>query len=151
MGKFLKRLMREKILGLVEPNDTLSQAYLKKSESYFISANILLENARLEETVTLSYYTMYYSLKALLFKVGIKCDNHSGSIILLKEVFKVDNSDIIMAKRERLDKQYYVNFDITKFEVDRLVNVSKRFNIMIYNFISKLSNEDIISFRKNFG
>jgi uncharacterized protein (UPF0332 family) len=31
---------------------------------------------------------MYNSLTALLFRVGIKCENHAGSILLLKKLFK---------------------------------------------------------------
>jgi len=39
---------------------------------------------------------------ALLFKVGIKSENHTASILLLKELFGLDNSKILNAKKERM-------------------------------------------------
>ena len=44
---------------------------LKKSDSHHLSAKLLLYNDRLEETVTLTYYRMYYMLLAMLFRLGI--------------------------------------------------------------------------------
>ncbi len=89
------------------------EAYRKKSESYLASAKILFENKRLEETVLMAYYSMYYMVLALLFATGIKCENHSGAMILLENLYGIDNTRIAAAKRERIDKQYYVDFAIT--------------------------------------
>ena len=104
---FLAKLFDEGKLQLVNPSEEIKDSYIKKSESNLISAKILLENNKLEESVSLVYYSMYHMLTALLFKVGIKCENHSASIILLKELFSIDNSGIFFAKKERVDKQYY--------------------------------------------
>jgi len=46
---------------------------------------------RVEETVSMAYYSMYYMLLALLFKTGIKCENHSGAMILLERLYGIDN------------------------------------------------------------
>ena len=58
----------------------------------------------------MSYYARYNLLLALLFKAGIKCENHSGSILLLKLLFEKSELYKIIsdAKKERIDKQYYV-------------------------------------------
>ena len=82
---FLNKLKRQGKLELAESSDEIKQSYLEKSESNFISAKILLKNNRLEESISLIYYSMYHTLLALLFKIGVKSENHSGSIILLKE------------------------------------------------------------------
>ena len=56
----------------------------------------------------------------MLFKVGIKCENHAGSIVLFKKLFGSGDlfKIISFAKEERIDKQYYVtsekNFVLTK-------------------------------------
>ena len=99
-------------LALVEPSEEIKQSYIQKSESNIVSAKILLNNNKLEEAVALAYYSMYHFITALFFKAGIKSENHTASISLLKEIFGIDNEYLIFAKKERLDKQYYVNFKI---------------------------------------
>ncbi len=111
--RFLVRLVREGKLESVEPSEKIAMSYLHKSESNLASAKILLEKAHPEESVSLAYYCMYNALTALLFRTGIKCGNHSASISLLKEVFGIDNEDISFAKKERIEKQYYVDFQVT--------------------------------------
>jgi len=147
---FLIRLKAERKLELVEPSEEIRKAYIEKSESNLISAKILLENSMLEESVTLAYYSMYHSLASLLFKTGIKSENHTASIILLKEIFGIDNSEIFFAKKERVDKQYYVSFSITKEQVKDAIKRAEIFNSKMLDFLSKLNNEDIILFRKKF-
>ncbi len=119
---FFSRLQEEGKLQLVPPSEDIMTSYLKKSDSHLISAKLLLENVRLEESVSLTYYSMYYMLLSLFFRAGIKCENHSAAIILLKELFNIDNSLISYAKKERIDKQYYVDFKIMKEEVEELIS-----------------------------
>ena len=140
---FLKILVNEKKLSLIEPSEEVSNSYLKKSESNLDSAKILLESDKLEESVALAYYGMYNLLISLLFKTGIKCENHTGAIILLKEIFSIDNKDLLFAKKERVDKQYYVDFHITKAEVIEMIKIAEDFNKELYDFIAKLSNQKI--------
>ena len=147
---FLAKLFNEGKLQLVDPSEEIKQSYLKKSESNLISAKILLENNKLEESVSLVYYSMYHVLTALLFKVGIKCENHSASIILLDELFSIDNSGIFFAKKERVDKQYYTDFYVTKQEVIEAVKTAEDFNKRLLDFISKLNNQKIKEYREKF-
>ena len=73
---FLIKLKLDGKLQLVEPSEEIKQSYLGKSESNLISAKILLNSNRLEESVGLAYYSMYHLLTALFFKAGIKSENH---------------------------------------------------------------------------
>ncbi len=93
---------------------------------------------------------MYHVLTALLFRTGIKSENHSASIILLKRVFGIDNSEISYSKKERVDKQYYVDFKITRAEVNDAVKKAEEFNSRLTDFISRLTNEDKKAYRKKF-
>lgn len=147
---FLAKLRKEKKLQLVEPSEEIKGSYLEKSESNLISAKLLLENNRLEEAVSLAYYSMYHIVTALLFKIGIKCENHAGSILLLKDIFEVDNSGIQFAKKERIDKQYYTDFYVTKKEVNELIKTAERFASEVLDFISKINNQDIKDYRRKF-
>jgi uncharacterized protein (UPF0332 family) len=93
---------------------------------------------------------MYHILTALLFRTGIKSENHSVSIILLKKIYGIDNSKISYYKKERIDKQYYVDFKITKEEVEDSIKNAEIFNNKIIDFISKLRNQEIKKYRDNF-
>ena len=145
---FLVKIGGEGKLKVIETSDEIKDAYLKKSESYLSSSKILLSNDRLEEAVSITYYSMYYSALALLFKAGIKSENHTATIIVLHDVFGLDNTDIQRAKRERVDKQYYIDFKITKDDLKRLIKTAERFNARVYDFIQKLTNEDINRYRQ---
>lgn len=146
---FFVKLHQEGKLQLVEPSEEITESYLTKSDSHLESAKLLSNNDRLEECVSLTYYSMYYSVLALFFRTGIKCENHSASIILLKEVFNIDNMVISYAKKERIDKQYFVDFSIAKDEVEELIISAEIFNSKILDFIEKINNEMIERLRRN--
>ncbi len=134
----------------MEPNDEIKQSYFRKSESYLSSTKLLLENNKLEEAVSMGYYSMYYSLLGLLFKVGVKCENHTASMILLKEVFNLDNSRIYQARKERIDKQYYVGFEIAKQDVIEMVKIAEEFDSELLDFTDRLDNDKIAGIRRKF-
>ena len=77
---FLSQLKREDKLKLVEPSDEIKEAYFQKSANCLKSARVLLKNDLYENSISMSYYAMYNSLLALLYKTGIKCENHSAAI-----------------------------------------------------------------------
>src|SRR3989344_5718322 len=145
---FLAKLAEENKLKIIEPNDNMKESYIQKASHSLNSSSILLSNNEVENAVPLAYYSMYNMLTALLYKIGIKCENHSASIILLKNLFKLDNSKIIFAKKERLDKQYYVDFELEKEDVEKLIESAKEFNSILYDFIEKLTSEDIAKYRE---
>lgn len=145
---FLNKLFREGKIQIVEPSAQVQEAYRKKSESYLVSAKILLENERLEETVSMAYYSMYYMVLALLFKTGIKCENHSGAMILLESLYGIDNYRIAAAKRDRIDKQYYVDFAITAEEVCESIKEAEGFYADLYDFMERLHQGEISRLRE---
>jgi uncharacterized protein (UPF0332 family) len=145
---FFKRLHKEKALLLVEPSDDIRDAYLKKSESYLASSKLLLDNERYEESVSMGYYSMYYSVLALFFAAGIKCENHSAAIMILKDIFGIDNSAIESAKAQRIDKQYYVTSVPVHDDAVTLIRDAESFNAVLLDVIARLTNEKKESFRQ---
>ena len=111
---FLRKLKKDEKLKLVKGSLNVEKAYLKKSESNMVSSKALLKIDKFEEATSLAYYSAYNSLLALFFRVGIKSENHTASIFLLNKIFDIDNSFISFAKKERIDKQYYIDFNIKK-------------------------------------
>jgi uncharacterized protein (UPF0332 family) len=144
---FLTKIKGEGKLDFIEPSEEISNSYVKKSESYLSSAKLLIENDKLEESISLTYYSMYYMSMALLFKVGIKSENHTATTIILREVFDLDNSELNKAKKERVDKQYYTDFNISKEDARQLITIANHFNSKIYDFIQKINNQKIKEYK----
>jgi uncharacterized protein (UPF0332 family) len=128
----------------------MKAAYLKKAESHLVSARLLLDNALFEQSVSMAYYSMYYSVMALFFATGIKCENHTAAIILLKEVYGWDNAEIENAKSERIDKQYYVSSAPVREDVVALVRTAESFNADLRDFTDRLTTSKVDQFRKKF-
>ena len=61
-------------LQLITPNVNLSNAYLKKAEEALESIKL---NTIKDWKISTSYYTLYFSVYALLMKIGVKCEIHS--------------------------------------------------------------------------
>jgi uncharacterized protein (UPF0332 family) len=145
---FLSKIRKEGRLKLVEPSEEVKGAYFQKSESHLVSARLLLEHGRLEEAVSMAYYSMYHAVMALFYRIGLKCENHTASILLLEKIFGLDAYDIAEAKKERIDKQYYIDFSVTEKEVKDLVRTAERFRSTIVDFTERLTSKDIGRFRE---
>ena len=142
-------------MELVEPSEDICNSYSEKSANCLKSAKLLLQNNLYENSIGLSYYTMYNLLLALLSRIGIKCENHGASILLLKllldenKLFKL----ISDAKTERIDKQYHVTTEkdeITKDISDELLNNAEAFALKMKLVIKNLNNDFIDEIRKKF-
>ncbi len=143
-------------MEVVETSKEICSSYLEKAENCHRSAKILLENDLYENSISMSYYAMYNCLTALLFRIGIKCENHSGSILLLKalfgreELFKI----ISEAKKERIDKQYYVTsiegLEMTAESAEEMVESAEDFIVKMKLIIKNLNSEEIENFRVTF-
>jgi len=96
----------------------------------------------------MAYYSMYYMVLALLFATGIKCENHSGAIILLENLYRIDNTRIAAAKRERIDKQYYVDFAITVEDVRNSIEEAEAFYADLLDYMERLHQGDISRLRE---
>lgn len=145
---FLIKLAKEEKLQAIEPSEEIKKSYLQRSNESLFSAKTLFKIGNLKDAVALAYYSMYYSLLAALFKIGIKCENHAASIILLKEVFEIENSRISKAKSERIDKQYYVDFSVNLEEANNSIKIAEEFIAEMNNFIATLSEEKIKEYHK---
>lgn len=140
---FVCNLIKEDKIKLINPNDEICESYINKSLNSLNAAKLLFEQDLLEESISMSYYSMFHISLGLFFKIGMKCENHNAVIILLKELFEINNSDISFAKKERIDKQYYIDFNVTKEDSEILIDKTKKFRANIYNYINTLNNKRI--------
>lgn len=153
---FLSKLRKDKKLEVVEPSEEMSSSYLRKAEDCLKSAKILFQNKLYENSISEAYYCMYNSLSSLLFRTGIKCENHSAAVILLNELFNQHElfKIISFAKTERIDKQYYAEdqqtFKIGEDSCKEMILKSEDFLVKIKVLISNLNNKDIEDYRNKF-
>jgi uncharacterized protein (UPF0332 family) len=148
--KFIEKLVIENKLLIVEPSCDICNSYRQKSENSLKAAKLLLGQNLLEEATSMSYYAMFHKTIALLRNVGIKCENHAGAIILLKEIFDISNEDISYAKEERVDKQYYTDFVITKKDAQDLIKKAEQYIEKLDIFIDTMSEEKRQKYRQKF-
>ncbi len=147
---FLNKLWNQRKISLVEPSENIYTSYLKKAENSLKSATILIQNNLHEDSISKSYYAMYNAITGLLFKTGIKCENHTVSIILLQKLFNKDKLYRIVkhAKEERIETQYYVESSTTKRSALDLFKNAEEFLISIKLLAKNLTESEIKEFRK---
>ncbi|MBI3623573.1 HEPN domain-containing protein [Candidatus Pacearchaeota archaeon] len=154
---FLKKLEKKSIVELVEPSEEMKSSYLIKAENCLKSAKILFQSQLYENSTSEAYYCMYNSLLSLLFKIGIKSENHSASIILFNKLF--ENKELVKiiswAKGERIDKQYYIETQqivkVTKESCNEMITKAEDFLVKMKLLISEISNEKINSVKDDFS
>ncbi len=153
---FLKKLKRKGIIEMVESSEEMKSSYLIKAENCLKSAKILYQSQLYENSTSEAYYCMYNSLLSLLFKIGIKSENHSASIILFDKLF--GNKELVKvifwAKGERIDKQNYVETQqivkVTKESCNEMISKAEDFLVKMKLLISEVGNEKINSARNTF-
>jgi uncharacterized protein (UPF0332 family) len=111
-----------------------------------LSAKTLIKIQNYDDATALTYYSMYYSSLALLYKCGIKSENHTGTILLIRELFDIDSKMLEQAKKERVDKQYYVDFKATEKDVIQGIAIAEEFNSIIKQKIDTIKNAQIIEY-----
>lgn len=153
---FLSKLKKEGKISIISPSEHIYDSYLIKSNNWLKSAKILFPNKLYENVIVDSYYSIYNLLLALFFKIGIKSENHSASILIFDNLFNErDISALLLkAKKERVDKQYYVESDqdssINEHSAKSAILLAEEANLKLKSLLNRLSNQDISSLRLKF-
>lgn len=152
-SNFLKKLAQENTLRIQEPSNNLATAYITKATNCVQASNLLAQNNLYENAISSAYYAMYNALQALLYKTGIKCLNHTASIHLLKHLYDQQelHRQIQHAKKERIDKQYYVTDQEetqTQQDTQELIQQAQDFVTHIRLLVDELTEQDYKDARK---
>jgi uncharacterized protein (UPF0332 family) len=150
-NRFIEKLVRKESIKLAQPSKIIAEDYDKKAKNSLKSAKILLEQQLYEEATAMSYYAMYHKTTSLFFLVGIKCENHAGTIILLKELFGIDNETITEAKKERIHSQYYTDNETTKESSEQLIKEAEEYLDELDYFIDTLTKKQQEDYRATFA
>ncbi len=137
-------------LELIEPNGNLSKAYIQKAEDALRAATVLKDNKDWE--ISSSYYTMYFSLYAILMKVGVKCEIHSCTISFMQHFLNqhFTNEDINLiekSQKARIDTQYYSNRNISDELYSKITNNTSLFLVKCKEIINSLTEQDVENIR----
>lgn len=134
-------------LKIVEPNERLSRSYLEQAKSSLLRANRnFKENDFLWTTVAI-YYAEYYALYSFLQKIGIKCENHSCSIVAVTFLLGKEATEIInQHKEKRIDAQYYIKVG-QKNKIKLMLAESQNFISKFDELVSNLSHKEIKNYR----
>lgn len=148
MNKFLSKLIRERKIEVVQPSSEICESYLGKSNNCLKSAKILLKEGIYENSIINSYYAMYDSVLALFFKCGIKCENHSGAVIVLSEGFRLEKFSKLLeeSKGLRLDSQYYVSNGTSEADfafAEKSIVFAESFVLELRAVIININNSEI--------
>ena len=85
---------------IVEPNERLSKSYLEQAKSSLLRANKDFQDKDLLWTTVAIYYAEYYALYSFLQRIGVKCGNHSCSIIVVGILLGEDKIENISENEE---------------------------------------------------
>lgn len=137
-------------IELVEPNENMSDSYLKMAEE---SLGIIkkINESNLWST-SASYYTMYYCLYSVMMKIGVKCEIHGCSIEFMKK-FLTDfyGSDYIelikTAFESRNDLQYYPERLVDKRKVELIKSGAVDFFVKTKEILMIISEKEINEIR----
>ena len=134
-------------LKIVEPNERLSKSYLEQAKSSLLRAKKDLEDKDLLWTTVAIYYAEYYALYSFLQKIGVKCENHSCSILAVGILFGEDKIKIINKhKDKRIDAQYYMKVD-QEIKVKVMLTEAQNFISNFDELVSNLSEKEIKEYR----
>lgn len=139
-------------LSLIESNSDLANAYIKKAEEALESMRI---NIIKDWKISTAYYTIYFSLYALLMKLGVKCEIHSCTIEFAKRFLKeyFEEAELNLAKdslKARIDSQYYIDRTVPDEQYNIMIKKAPEFLVKCKSVIIKLNEKKIISIRNEF-
>ena len=101
-------------IKLIEPNDNLSEEYLRNAEESIKVLKIIYPVQSNMWLATTKYYIEYFSVYSVLMKIGIKCELHNCTLALVKliekkNIFKKGTYKTLDDDKElRIDNQYYL-------------------------------------------
>ncbi|MBT3463639.1 hypothetical protein HOD20_06490 [archaeon] len=149
MDKLKWCLKQKRGIELIEPNKNLADVYLEKSQNSLAS---MREVKAREWKITTAYYTIYFSIYAIMMKIGIKSEIHSCTIeftkIFLNDYF--DEMDLKLfndAFIARKNMQYYVNKEIDDLNFNNIISNAQNFLIKSKDIINKINEVKINSIR----
>lgn len=98
-------------------------------------------------TTVAIYYAEYYAIYSFLQKIGIKCENHSCSILAVGFLLGKDKIRVIDEhKDKRIDAQYYIKVD-QENKIKAMLAEAQNFISSFDELVSNISDKEIKEYR----
>ena len=137
-------------LKIDTPNDNLAKEYLQSAEETLSILQDIKGKSNMWLATT-KYYCEYFSIYALLQKIGIKCEIHDCTIEiakLLEEIQVIPNGyskKLEEDKELRIDNQYYLKNRTVEIDIrnlsDFILTIKNKVNSITLNEINKAREE----------
>ena len=137
-------------LKIDKPNDNLAKEYLQSAEETLSVLQDIQGKSNMWLATT-KYYCEYFSIYALLQKIGIKCEIHdcTAEISKLLEEIKIIpegySKKLEDDKNLRIDNQYYLKNRLVNINVRELsefiLTIKNKVNSITLNEINKARDE----------
>lgn len=139
-------------IRLIEPNDNLALGYIEMAEAAIGTMN-REKKFNMQFAISACYYSMYYSLYALLMKIGIKCEIHMCTLefmkVFLADYYSAEDFKLISkAFNTRNTSQYYVDKIVAKEDIDFIISNAPYFLSKSKDILAKINERNIIGIRK---
>ncbi len=137
-------------IKIQEPNENLSKEYFENAEESMKVLRSIHATQSNMWLATTKYYIEYFAVYSVLMKIGIKCEIHDCTIVLIKflEDEKIVEEGIskLLSKDKglRIDNQYYLKNKPVKIDFNGLSD----FLISIKNSLESLDKNRIDEIRK---
>jgi uncharacterized protein (UPF0332 family) len=146
-------LKQKKGIRLIEPNENLAKAYIKKAKGSLHTMDAALHINETDWVITTAYYARYFALYALLMKLGIKSEIHDCSIAIAQLLAKHGilhqnlSSDLSKAKQTRIESQYYITRQLDQSKIRKNVKSAHKFLIEIEKTLENITKTQIENIR----
>jgi len=140
----------------IKPNDNLSKEHIEKAKHNLKAADYNVQGHFDDWAVSQSYYAMYHSLLAILFKKGFESKNHECTISTVELLIETKEINLSMedisfirtteqmttkdAKSLREEFQYGTKTDVNKVLLTEILQKSKAIVEKIEVMLSEMSN-----------
>ena len=142
-------------LRLIEANENLSESYIKMAEDSLGTMN-RERNYNLVFAISACYYSMYYSLYAVLMRIGVKCEIHQCTIEFMKNCLasSYEEKDVRLIMKAfdlRNTAQYYADKVLDEKETDFIIENALSFFEKSRGVLMKMNEHEINTIRKLFS
>lgn len=152
-GKIVWCGKQKKGITLIQPNENLCAAYLKKAETSLKSMQLNYQEKIYDWAVDAAYYARYQAVYGFYQKCGIACEIHDCSILLLRFLFSELFHESLFrelekAKEQRINLVYYTNRLVPEEEIKKNIASASEFVLKIEEVILNIQSGKIQEIRQ---
>ncbi|MDD9953756.1 MAG: hypothetical protein OXR66_05460 [Candidatus Woesearchaeota archaeon] len=136
-------------IELTKPSRTLATSYLRKARASLQTLQAISEK---DWKIVTSYYAIYFSLYAILVRIGVKCEIHACTItfveVLLKKYFTpADINFFRQAAKTRVAAQYDIDTHIPNQFYGLMMRNASTTRTTCSDIIETIADEEIKDIR----